>query len=779
VDKKLNSTDNGTSFKQSVDYRYNIRGWLKSINDSQLTDQSEAIRDLYGMELGYETSLGTGNTGMYNGNISAMKWSKNLSLGTVKDVAYNYTYDAMNRITAATYKRDSISGWTSANTHFSESGYSYDLNGNIMGLTRRGYGSNLDVLAYGYGSGTTASNKLLTVSDSGDKTKGFIEPSSTSGDDYLYDANGNMTSDQNKGITAIIYNHLNLPVQVNKGSTNYIVYTYDATGRKLKQQVFGTTPKTTDYVGEYIYQNDTLQFVNHEEGRVVMMGATPEYQYHLKDHLGNVRTTFTTIQTTDVNTGTYEPANQTVESSKFLRYSTAKLVNAAIFDHTNGSSAGYSERLNGSTNEKYGLAKSISVMPGDVLNLEVYAKYVDSNTSNWTGALTTLMGQISSGASGVVVDGASYASSTSSFAYAGLLGTSGSSGGPKAFLNWLIFDRNFVYVDGGYTRMSTTAREYGQDCAHELLSSPTITIKQPGYVYVYLSNEETSPVEVYFDDFRVTHAKSPVIQQDDYYPFGLTFNSYQRENSTPNLYQYNGKEMQDELGIGWLDYGARMYMPEIGRWGVVDPLGEKGRRWSPYNYAFDNPLRFVDPDGMWPDLPGSLRSMVDKSKQVVANSVKNAIVNGAKAIVQAGKNYFNEKMNSTPTVKANVSVGVGATAGFKVGIAEAKVNIATTQLFTGEGTASVKNGVTTSNSTVFEKAKVSQGAEVGILGMNLGIEKEQTVGRRADERTTTTVFGQTETVDRQGKTVERSVEYGVELSLIVSVKLSVAIVPTK
>jgi hypothetical protein len=105
--------------------------------------------------------------------------------------------------------------------------------------------------------------------------------------------------------------------------------------------------------------------------------------------------------------------------------------------------------------------------------------------------------------------------------------------------------------------MSTTAREYGQDCAHELLSSPTITIKQPGYVYVYLSNEETSPVEVYFDDFRVTHAKSPVIQQDDYYPFGLTFNSYQRENSFVNNFLYCGMEKQDELDLGWYDYSAR------------------------------------------------------------------------------------------------------------------------------------------------------------------------------------------------------------------------------
>lgn len=76
---------------------------------------------------------------------------------------------------------------------------------------------------------------------------------------------------------------------------------------------------------------------------------------------------------------------------------------------------------------------------------------------------------------------------------------------------------------------------------------------------------------MFFDDFKVEHVKSPIVQMDDYYPFGLTYNSYIRKNYVSNLYQYNAKEKQDELELGWLDYGARMYIPEIGRWGVVDP----------------------------------------------------------------------------------------------------------------------------------------------------------------------------------------------------------------
>jgi RHS repeat-associated protein len=457
------------------------------------------------------------------------------------------------------------------------------------------------VLTYDYG--TTLSNQLLKVSDAADKTKGFIEPTSTSGNDYTYDVNGNMTVDQNKGITAIAYNHLNLPKQVTKNTNEFIKYAYDAGGRKIRQEVYNASSvlvKKTDYDGEYIYENDTLKFINAEEGRVIMTGPNPEYQYHLKDHLGNVRTTFTTKAAKDINTATLEDANLTAEQSKFLRYTNAKRVNATIFDHTNGSSTGYSERLNGSTNERYGVARSLSVMPGDTIHLEVYGKYVDSNTGNWTGAFNTLMGQIAAGAGGVVVDGASYSSSTSSFPFPGVVTTTGSSGGPQAYMNWIIYDRDYNLVDFGYRRLSTAAKEYGQDVAHERLFVDTIRIRKPGYVYAFLSNEESTAVEVYFDDFKVTQVKSPVIQTDDYYPFGLTFNEYQRESSLVNNYQYNGKEKQDELNLGWLDYGARMYMPEIGRWGTVDPLTDKMRRWSNYNYSFDNPLRFIDPDGMGP-----------------------------------------------------------------------------------------------------------------------------------------------------------------------------------
>jgi RHS repeat-associated protein len=607
----------GGTYMQSVDYRYNIRGWLQSMNNSQLTNDggitNNDTNDLFGFELAYNTPFTTGtttgNTVQFNGNISAMKWSTNLALNAVKDVAYNYSYDPVNRITGASYLTNNAGAWSNTGA-FNENGYAYDLNGNIKSMVRNNSsGTAMDNMTYAYNG-----NQLLSVTDSGDKTKGFID-GANSGNDYDYDANGNMKYDLNKSLGTsltdqthlISYNHLNLPTQIVKNTGEKIIYTYDAGGRKLRQQVYNATggiTRTTDYDGEFIYQGDTLQFINHEEGRVVMKGVTnPEYQYHLKDHLGNVRLTFTTSPMNDSNTATYEDANVNVEQSKFLRCANARRINAAIFDHTNGNSTttGYSERLNGSSNEKFGLARSISVMPGDVVKAEVYAKYLDPNSTNWSSALNALITQIASNTTGVVVDGAGYGNSTQSFPtnFIGLDSTSDNGVAPRAYLNWLVFDRNYKPLKSqtGFKQITTAAKESGADGPHEYLSSPSITIQQPGYVYIYLSNESSTTKEVYFDDFKVTQNNSPVVQQEDFYPFGLTFNSYTRENAVPQNYLYNGKELQKDLDLNWEDYGARMYMPEIGKFFTEDRYAEKYKDLSPYHYASNNPIKYIDQHG--------------------------------------------------------------------------------------------------------------------------------------------------------------------------------------
>jgi len=127
-----------------------------------------------------------------------------------------------------------------------------------------------------------------------------------------------------------------------------------------------------------------------------------------------------------------------------------------------------------------------------------------------------------------------------------------------------------------------------------------------------------------------------IVANNTYYPFGMLFDHNNQANSANAYkYKYNGKELQE---TGMYDYGARFYMPDIGRWGVVDPLAEKMRRWSTYNYAFDNPIRFIDPDGRAPltdyyNLSGKLVKHVEDGKtdkkMVLTTSKKEAEVNSA------------------------------------------------------------------------------------------------------------------------------------------------------
>jgi RHS repeat-associated protein len=84
-------------------------------------------------------------------------------------------------------------------------------------------------------------------------------------------------------------------------------------------------------------------------------------------------------------------------------------------------------------------------------------------------------------------------------------------------------------------------------------------------------------------------------QVNHYYPFGLNMEgNWQGGLYGQNKYQYNGKEWNDDFGLGWNDYGFRMYDPEIGRWSVIDALSEKYSGYSQYNYVKNNPVRNID-----------------------------------------------------------------------------------------------------------------------------------------------------------------------------------------
>ncbi|QKJ30361.1 HNH endonuclease [Mucilaginibacter mali] len=178
--------------------------------------------------------------------------------------SFTYGYDKLNRLITATSTGNTL-----------DEGLTYDVMGNITNLTRGGQSYNS--LTYGY-----TGNQLTGVSGTSFTTRS-----------YAYDGNGNATSDG--GSKSIDYNLLNLPRKVRNGSTELANYTYDATGRKLSNTstASGMNDGTWEYIDGIVYHNGSVAFISTEEGRAVPNGGgNYVYQYNLKDHLGNVRSTF-------------------------------------------------------------------------------------------------------------------------------------------------------------------------------------------------------------------------------------------------------------------------------------------------------------------------------------------------------------------------------------------------------------------------------------------------------------------------------------------------------
>lgn len=309
ISKNVGGTDiTGSTSLQQVDYTYNIRGWLKAINDVNFIGS-----DLFAFKINYndpETA-----TPLFNGNISETFWKTSSDNNLRK---YDYTYDHLNRLLRADYSKE---GSTSFNSYLEH--LTYDKNGNIQTLHRNGgmdtdgyqFENPIDDLTYLYDD--LNKNRLLRVFDATANTSGFKDDTDGTDinidindvPDYTYDLNGNMISDTNKGIQSITYNHLNLPVQIvfPNGIINYI---YNADGQKVEKTVAETgMATTTDYLGGFQYKNKVLQFFPHAEGYVnatenTLIGGGTSYTFHyvfsFTDHLGNIRLNYSKDPTTNV-----------------------------------------------------------------------------------------------------------------------------------------------------------------------------------------------------------------------------------------------------------------------------------------------------------------------------------------------------------------------------------------------------------------------------------------------------------------------------------------------
>jgi RHS repeat-associated protein len=678
---------------ETLTYGYNVRGWLLGINQGYI---SGSTSNYFGLELAYDktVSVAPGNTWLtpaFNGNICGTAWK---TKGDGINRKYDLSYDNASRLTGAAFlQNSSASSWDKSFIDFSVSGISYDANGNMNAMQQNGFAQGgskpIDQLSYHYINGPGNSNRLSYVDDGANVTNStlgdfhFPGPAkTTSSVDYTYDADANITSDNNRSITSIsYYSYPNLPntITTSKGTIRFF---YDAAGHKLGKLVTETTATinglqtsittTTKYLNGFEYKTlaygnsafssqnytDQLQFVGNEEGRLrykPIVGAIPAsyvHDYMIRDQLGDVRVGLTdeqpqdiypaaTGETTSVTVGgvtstaqNYETQYFAFNASDFIGTTTLPSwfttmsgsnyanqnqggipVNNDPYSQTTTTSAKVFQLcgnpVNNPSGDRFGLGITLKVMAGDVVNIygtsfwhntgtlptgNYPVSSVITNLLSAFGGSTAVTSTISHAALGGSTFDASGTGTTATLLSPMFSSSSNQSGtqAPYAGINYVIFDDQFR-PQGPVVGMDAVSTTTDNIKNHSF----SVSIPRNGYLFVYVSNQ--SNINVYFDNLQVTHTHGPLMEETHYYPVGLAMAgiSDRAWNKQPNYFHYQGKEIQDEewndgSGLEEIDFKARHYDPQLGRFNATDPAGQYA---SPYTGMGNNWMNGIDPDG--------------------------------------------------------------------------------------------------------------------------------------------------------------------------------------
>ena len=258
-----------------VNYAYNIRNWLKEMKS-----------DRFSQNLWYET---TGAYPCFNGNISRLQWQSG------KDHVlrgYDFAYDGLNRLEESTYAEGA--DMSQNKNRYSENVLSYSANGSIERLQRYGKKNNgafglIDDLTYSYNG-----NQIKAISDKAgsllyDGSFDFKDGANADVE-YFYDANGALVKDLNKGISNIEYDVLGNLKCITFSNGFKTKYVYDAAGNKLRTTHESAVTNTTDYVGNFVFEDGKLNKYLFDGGYCSFdQNQNPVFHYYEKDHLGSIR----------------------------------------------------------------------------------------------------------------------------------------------------------------------------------------------------------------------------------------------------------------------------------------------------------------------------------------------------------------------------------------------------------------------------------------------------------------------------------------------------------
>lgn len=658
---------NGASQLETLNYEFNIRGWLKAVN-KDFVKTANSTANWFGQELSYDYGF---TTNQVNGNIAGAKWK---SRGDGKGRAYGYAYDNTNRLTVADFTQNNTptaKTWDRTQQDFSVDALVYDPNGNIQSMRQKGMNGTtiqtIDSLKYGY---LLNSNKLSFVTDRKNNTTSqlgdFKEINNNETADYAYDSSGNLTKDLNKNIAVIRYNHLNLPDSIVVTGKGTIRYQYDATGNRMRKIVTDNTVSpakvtTTDYIGGFVYRNDTMELIGHEEGRIrpVYVSGQPVkyyYDYFVKDHLGNVRMVLTAQTDLSLYTATMEASNAATETALFGNVEETRSEKPVGYPQDDMVDSNlYVAKLNPKDGgKKIGPSLVLKVMAGDTIQIGARAFYKstgpkDDQYVTPEDMVASLLQAFGGEAGANSSHGNGQANQASPFGnfnsndYQRLKEKDPDQNQldkPKAYLNFVLFDDQFNLVEEN----SGVRQVKGEPDELQTLAVDKMPIAKSGFLYVYTNNETQQ--DVLFDNVTVSVASGPLLEETHYYPFGLTMvgissNALKGANYPENRFKYNGKEQQakefgDGSGLEWYDYGARMYDQQLGRYHVIDPLTESMNSETPYHYTHNNPIKYIDLFGLAPSYNWETGKYMDGGKEVSWDYVQN---------------YLNESGNSGTTYK--------------------------------------------------------------------------------------------------------------------------------
>ena len=222
----------------------------------------------------------------------------------------------------------------------------------------------------------------------------------------------------------------------------------------------------------------------------------------------------------------------------------------------------------------------------------------------------------------------------------------------------LLFDKNFILVDAAYRQLDDGAEQVGTEtkAPHDYLVRE-VTVTEPGYAYIFLSNENLKQVDVHFDDVTITHTHSNIVAGADYYPFGLAMENREITDE-PYRWGYQGQFSEKDLTTGMQEFELRNYDARIGRWTTTDPYGQYA---SPYLGMGNVPHMSVDANGGWSWLGAGIGAAVGGLSAYIASDgdwratllgglggglIGGAIFRPSRAIVEAGSSQAATRLST-------------------------------------------------------------------------------------------------------------------------------------